>query len=32
MNVLLICKFLLTLFVVVNVFIWIDKNNKRPNN
>lgn len=31
MNVLLICKFLLTLFVVVNVFIWIDKNNKRPN-
>ena len=32
MNVLLICKFLLTLFVVGNVFIWIDKNNKRPNN
>lgn len=32
MDVLLICKFLLTLFVVVNVFIWIDKNNKRPNN
>lgn len=31
MDVLLICKFLLTLFVVVNVFIWIDKNNKRPN-
>lgn len=31
MNVLLICKFLLTLFVVVNVFIWIDKNNKKPN-
>lgn len=32
MDVLLICKFLLTLFVVVNVFIWIDKNKKRPNN
>lgn len=31
MDLLLICKFLLTLFVVVNVFIWIDKNNKRPN-